>query len=229
MPAPLHIVVVEDHAALREMTVDALAQPGWQVTGFESAEALCEACAALPIDIAVLDLNLPGEDGLSLARRLRERKPEVGIVMLTVRDSVAQRVAGYEHGADIYLPKPTSSAELVAAVAALARRLVPVRLPSEMPKLDVQAGVLHTAKGTLALRGAETALLRALALAPDGLLESWQLLDVLQKPFDEDGKRQLAVIVTRLRAKLEAHGLATPAIRSERGIGYRLVLPLTLA
>lgn len=228
MAAALRLLIVEDNDALRETLAEVLAARGYRVEAVGSAEEVPEICAGCH-DIAILDLNLPGEDGLSLAARLRRVRPGIGIVMLTVRDRLGDKLAGYDNGADLYLPKPVAPDELLAALAALARRLVPATLPPDVPRLDLQAGVLRTVNGPLVLRGTETALLRALVLAPDGLLESWQLLEALQKPVDEDGKRQLAVIITRLRAKLEAHGLPAPTIRSERGIGYRLVLPLTLA
>ncbi len=227
MAAARRLLIVEDHDALRETLVEVLASAGHSVLAVESAEAAVGLPGCPRFDIAILDLNLPGEDGLSLAARLRRAQPGIGIILLTVRDSVADKVAGYDGGADLYLPKPVAPEELIASVAALARRLVPTPRGSQV-QLDPQAGVLRTENGPLRLRESETTLLAALALAPDHRLEFWQLLEVLGRPLEETGKRQLAVIVTRLRAKLEAHGLPSPSIRAERGMGYRLAFPLTI-
>lgn len=227
MSRTVNIVVVEDHAALREMTVAALAVAGWQVRGFDSAEALYEARDAQTIDIAVLDLNLPGEDGLALARRLRERQPGIGIVMLTVRDRVEQRVAGYEHGADIYLPKPAASAELVAAVAALARRIVPRTDAPAGCELDLAAGQLRGPERTVTLLESEAVLLRAFALAPEGRLETWQMQELLGE--ETASLAAIAIRISRLRKKLAAAGAPKEALRAIRGQGYRLFADLRIA
>jgi DNA-binding response OmpR family regulator len=118
---PLNVVVVEDHDVLREVTLDALRVQGYHVQGVDCAEALGD----LPFqpDLYIVDLNLPGEDGISLSRRLRAAQPEVGIIMTTARNSIAAKVEGYASGADIYLTKPCSLEELLAAVRSLARRL----------------------------------------------------------------------------------------------------------
>lgn len=227
MAAALDVLIVEDHDALRDALAEVLGGAGHRVIAVGSAEAVAELPPAWCSDIAILDLNLPGEDGLSLAIRLRRAQPGIGIVMLTTRASLADKLAGYDSGADLYLPKPVAPAELLAAVAALSRRLAPP-VPADAPRLDLQAGVLHTQRGPIALRAAEVTLLRALTLAPDHRLESGKLLEVLGKPVDDTGKRHLAVVFTRLREKLEMRGLPKPAIRAERGVGYRLTVDLII-
>ncbi|KAB7624167.1 response regulator transcription factor [Alkalilimnicola sp. S0819] len=227
MAALCRILIVEDNDALRETLSEVLSEQGFAVAAIASAEELSES-QPQRTDIAILDLNLPGEDGLSLAARLRRIQPGIGIIILTVRNAVSDRLAGYDSGADLYLPKPITPEELLAALRALARRLVAARTHPDTPRLDVPAAVLHTTEGPLSLRKAETTLLRALALAPEGLLETWQLLEALGKPLDEYGRRQLAVLVTRLRARLEAHGLPAPFLRAERGVGYRLLFEIQL-
>lgn len=227
MAAPLNILLVEDHDALREVTREVLGAEGHRVLALNCAEDVAELPAGWQADIAVLDLNLPGEDGLSLARRLRQIQPGIGIVMFTVRQRLDDRLAGYDHGADIYLTKPTDAKELCATVAALGRRLQKTGTGSEDCRLDLSGQTLHTPQGLLALRPAELALLQALALAPEHSLESWQLLERLGKPCDAQGKAQLEVTISRLRSRLEAHG-APNAIRAERGKGYRLCLKIVL-
>lgn len=226
MSRALNIVVVEDHDALREMTVTALSRPGWNTFGRESAEALYETPDTPAIDIALLDLNLPGEDGLALAQRLRERQPGIGIIMLTARDRIEQRVAGYEHGADIYLTKPAATEELVAAVAALARRLRSSRHEQAAFRLDAAAGLLYGPTQSISLLESETKVLRALALAPDGKLETWQLQEVLGD--DSTSRLAVAIRISRLRKKLHEIGAPDDSLRAIRGTGYRLLIELQI-
>ncbi|WP_295455743.1 helix-turn-helix domain-containing protein [uncultured Thiodictyon sp.] len=123
MDSGLNIIVVEDHDDLREATVEALRGLGHAARGLTCAEALDAELRAAPADLLVLDLNLPGEDGISLARRMRVAWPAMGIIMVTVREQVRSKIEGYDSGADLYLTKPTSIGELEAAIGALARRL----------------------------------------------------------------------------------------------------------
>jgi DNA-binding NarL/FixJ family response regulator len=119
----LEIVVVEDNAALLAVTLHTLRLAGHRVRGVESAEEFLAGINPQSVDVAVIDLNLGGRDGIWLAQQLRAACPRVGIVMATARVTLQERLAGYEIGADIYLPKPVEPRELVAAVQALGRRL----------------------------------------------------------------------------------------------------------
>ncbi len=224
-----NLLVVEDHQGLREVTVDILASQGHRVAGVDSAESFDELPLDFPIDIAILDLNLPGEDGLALAKRLRQIKPDIGIIMVTVRHALSEKLAGYAHGADLYLTKPTEPQELCAAVQALAHRLtLATPKTSTVLTLDLAARMLHTPDGIVELRVSEANILHALALAPDNTLETWQLIATLGKPVDEESKAQLQVVLSRLRTKFIGHGAATNPIRAERGKGYQLRLQLPL-
>lgn len=229
-PTPLlKLLVVEDHMALLDVTVETLAAQGHAVVGISSAEAMDEVPAGFVPDIAILDLNLPGEDGLSLARRLRQAQPRIGIVMVTARHTLAHKLAGYEHGADIYLTKPTAPEELCATVQALAQRLQPMAAAQPAVfALDMASKLLATPQGDVALRSAEATLLHALALAPDNTLAHWQALEKLGKPVDELGKAQLEVLVSRLRRKLLDHGAPAMPIRALRGVGYQLYVQLVV-
>lgn len=104
MSTCLNILVIEDHDDLRELTVEVLNQQGHHAVGFPGAEELNDVFSGF--DLLIVDLNLPGEDGLSLARRFRLALPDAGIVMVTAREQAADKVRGYESGADIYLTKP---------------------------------------------------------------------------------------------------------------------------
>lgn len=228
----LSVLVVEDHEALRETMIETLEAHGFRAIGTDCAESVCELCDDHGFDIAVLDLNLPGEDGLTLARRLRTVQPELGIVMVTARHQLTDKILGYEHGADLYLSKPVEAEELCLAIQALARRLKPrtgARSGTFAYVLDRQARTLTCPLGRVTLTADETILLQALVLAPDQAMESWQLLDVLGRELSEHGKKQLEVLVSRLRGKLKARGVDGPLIRAERGRGYRLCVGVRLS
>jgi DNA-binding response OmpR family regulator len=118
----LNIVVVEDHDDLRELTCLALSHRGHHVVGLSCAEELEDQAGGGPVDVFVIDLNLPGEDGISLTQRLRHVYPLVGIVMLTARSQNKDKVLGYDSGADLYMTKPVNFEELCAAIQSFARR-----------------------------------------------------------------------------------------------------------
>lgn len=231
MATPLNILVVEDHDALRAVTVEVLRMQGHAVMEAASAEALDELSPERRFDVAVLDLNLPGEDGFSLAARLRKACPGIGIVMVTVRHALDDKLTAYQHGADVYLTKPTDPTELCAVVQALQRRLVRDAAADEAAGglcLDVGKARLVSNEASVSLRMPEARVLQALVLAPNGFLEHWQLMQILAKPVDEQGKAQLEVLVSRLRTKLHQLGAQAPAIRAERGRGYRLCVEVRL-
>ena len=117
------ILIVEDNNSLRAVMTEVLQQHGCAVQAVADAESLCESVAVSLFDMALLDLNLPGENGLSLSKRLRQIFPRLGIIMVTARTQVSDKVCGYESGADIYLTKPVEVTELIASVQALGRRL----------------------------------------------------------------------------------------------------------
>ena len=231
----LNIVIVEDNAALRESLVDVLAAEDHHVAAFESAEGFLANCSIGSVDILLLDLNLPGEDGVSLARRLREDWPGLGIIMLTARGAPAERSVGYESGADIYLTKPSSAPELTASIRALARRLNNDRRGLASPPETSAAPLVLNRKtmtllgrhGTQALTASETALLEAFATAPDNRLDVDSILRMgpASAPVS---KAALGVKIVRLRKKLIAAGAEGQPLHVVRTWGYQLSVPLTL-
>jgi DNA-binding response OmpR family regulator len=220
------IAVIEDHDVLREMTVDVLRQAHWGVKGYDSAESFCEAHQVYPVDVVVLDVQLPGEDGWSLAARLRARQPEVGIVMLTVCDAVHQRVHGYAQGADIYLAKPLAGEELVAVVSALLRRARRLSSSGAALSLDLARCELRGPGAVVPLHEPEVALLRAFAMAADHTLDTWQVQEMAGA--DETTRLAVAIRMSRLRKKLLQAGAGDPVLRAVRGRGYRLLVELTV-
>ena len=219
------VLLIEDHDALREATLNVICQAGFDAVGVACAEDVDDTpLAGLP-ELYVIDLNLPGEDGMSLAARLRASQPKAGIVMTTARTGVDDRVAGYAVGADLYLPKPVEPKELVAALRALAARL---------QREEAEQGLLLHGR-TLLLRGpsgqrrlaeAEVRLLAALANARDRTLERWQVAVQLDPTNEHLAVDSLQNRISLLRRKIAACGIEGESLRAVRGSGYRLCVPL---
>lgn len=229
----LRLLVVEDNLAYREVLSETLEAAGHHVVGLDCAEDVCELPFEWSFDMALLDLNLPGEDGLSLAKRLRHTCPDMGIIMVTARGALDQRCLGYECGADLYLTKPVDVTELLAAIQSLDRRLNKSEPKDGYHTLElaIEAGQLISSEPEcrVGLNWREVSLLQKLALAPGHELETWQLVEVLDDEFGSRAKQNLEVILSRLRSKLRQNGIDRPIIRARRGIGYRLCLPLRIA
>lgn len=228
MAAPLKIVLVEDHMNLREILANYLSQEGHYVTQAADAEEMDEALAKAEVDIVVLDLNLPGEDGISIARRLKRIRPKIFIIMLTARQRPEDRVKGYESGADLYITKPSSALELSAAIHSFNRRRRADQSNQSAIRLHVQRREL-IGQGSMPLNSVEMVLLKALSQAPEQRLEYFRLLELFDADMDAKGKSALEVHVTRLRKKLVEVGAQPPAIRAIRNEGYQLVEPITLS
>lgn len=217
----LSILIVEDHDALREITGDFLTEMGHEVRGAPDAETMDEILAHWTPDIVILDVNLPGEDGHSVCRRLRAVRPHLGIVMLTARAAAADRVAGYDGGADVYLAKPTAHEELAAVLQSLGRRIRPPDVAQALA-LSEEARELRGPDGAAPLSEAEMVVLRALSTAPGRQLAHWQLMEALGLEADAEAKAALEVRLVRLRKKMAQVGAPEAALQSIRGVGYRL-------
>ena len=227
----LNIIVVEDDDPLRELMVSVLRAEGHQVTGLEDAEALDDEGGSTPIDLLVTDLNLPGESGLSLARRFREAQPGSGVIMVTALDQTADKVSGYEHGADVYLTKPIEPIELVAAVRSFSRRHQEMHAPQEDDSalmVDQNRLTLSGKSGSISITRDEVLILSGLARAAGHMLESWQLFELLGIDSDSYTKSALEVRIVRLRKKLVEAGYDRESIKSIRGKGYQLCQPVRI-
>lgn len=226
---PLHIAVVEDNDTLRDLLVSYLRQPGRRVHGADCGEMLNQLLSEYPLDIVVLDLNLPYEDGLSIARRLRGSHPQIKLIMLTARVRPVDRTTGYDAGADVYLTKPTNVVELEAVVRNLAGRhqRVPVAVGFV---LNRHAQVLTSPlQRQTVLTATETAILEQLALAPAEGADAEHLLEALRRNGNPQLSRDnLAVTMSRLRHKVETQLGAEQLIQTVRHYGYRLTQPLVV-
>lgn len=224
--APLNLLIVEDNDDLRDSLADALGTRGHHVVALDCAEAVPEQAELTRLDLAIVDLNLPGEDGLALAQRLREAQPGLGVIMLTARAQSSDKVAGYEHGADIYLTKPVSLQELAGAVQALGRRLKPAGHDGGL-ELDTRRLCLIGADGSVtALKPQEAALLAAFVRAPQQRLEHWQIAGLLGMPDHDINKPALELHIVRLRKKLPGGTDDCSPIKAIRGWGYQLCVAL---
>ncbi len=225
------IIIVEDYGILREELTHFLNLHGYQTSGVNCGLALDDWLMdrGRPPDIAIIDLNLPGEDGLSISRRLRQAYPRMGLIILTGRKLPADRISGYDSGADIYLSKPISGEELVAALRSLQRRLHPE--PKPVWRLARQSCTITSPCGTCStLSPLESAILCALAASIDKTVDSSQLMLLCNDKAAELEKNYLEVAISRLRRKLAPlqPDLDFPLIRAIRGKGYQLLIPLEI-
>lgn len=230
-----HIAVVDDEPEITRLLADYLARHGFRVTELPSGSALLELMAADPPALVLLDLGLPGEDGFTIARRLREHWP-CGLIIVSGRVDAVDRIVGLEVGADDYVSKPFDLRELLARVKAVLRRTSPEGAAAAAPSretatllfsgfhFDLSARTLHDAQGhEIELTTGEFDLLAAFARHPGRVLSRDFLLETTRGreagPYD----RTIDVQVGRLRKKLEPDADPPRIIKSVRGAGYVLV------
>ncbi len=230
------LLVVDDDVRLRELLNRYLTEQGFQVIAVADAQAMDKALARNVIDLVVLDLMLPGEDGLSICRRLRATTPALPIVMLTAKGDEIDRIVGLEMGADDYLPKPFSPRELVARVNAVLRRRGPAAPPGSPDpaaasvvvvfgefSLSLGTRTLTRADKPVALTTGEFSLLKVLASNPRTPLSRDKLMELARgrelEPFD----RSIDVQVSRLRKLIEADPATPRFIQTVWGFGYVFV------
>lgn len=227
MPTRLSILVVEDNDDLRETTLQVLRDEGHHATGVGSAEDLPELTGRF--DLMLVDLNLPGEDGLALAARVRRTQPHIGIIMVTARRLPDDRRRGYDCGADIYIAKPVSFEELCSAVSALARRLKPDVVQWRGLRLNAQRSLLiGMVEQVINLSPRESMVLVSFCRAPEQRLELWQLIEILGTQNASDPKAALELHMVRLRKKLQQAGAQGAALQAIRGWGYQLSCELVI-
>lgn len=220
---PIQVAVCEDNDALRDILVSVLPKFGLRVFGVGSAEALDRLLQEREIDIVVLDLGLPGEDGLSAAARLRRERPSLGIVMLTARALLDDRIRGMNQGADLYFVKPVDMAELAASLASLHRRVLQLKARPRQPwRLARGRGVLEAPSGVaINLTESECLILARLFQSPGLPLDREELVSALAWPSDIKVYQRLASIISRLRAKVvEAVPEEAFPLRTIHGTGY---------
>ena len=218
----MRVVVVEDHQDLRQAFLDGLSRQGIDAQGVSCGEELDECMTAGKVDLIILDINLPGESGFEIAKRVRLADYSINIIMLSARTSEEDRLLGYESGADFYLCKPISLSELSAAVNAVKRRLEARAQNEAGLRLSVGSLRMTSEVGSVELTRSDVSLLKALALAPDNRLPYWRLFEVTEREANEQAKGQLELQIYRLRKKMAEIGISENFVRSVRSEGYQL-------
>ena len=233
-----HLLVVDDDRDIRQLVGDYLQRNGYRVSLAADGSGMQETLATTHIDLIVLDLMLPGDDGLTLCRKLRAAPETAGlpILMLTARGDAVDRIVGLEMGADDYLPKPFEPRELLARIRNILRRAHarPEREPSHAPRhrfagwlLDTGLRQLTSPEGVVVpLSGAEYRMLLTFLEHPQRVLNRDRIMDLTRgrdaDPFD----RSIDLQISRLRQKLGDDARAPVLIKTVRNEGYILATPV---
>ncbi|MEN9984872.1 MAG: hypothetical protein RI925_374 [Pseudomonadota bacterium] len=239
MDTPDHLLVVDDDRDIRELLTNYLTRNGFRATAVADGRAMRAALAAHAFDLVVLDVMLPGEDGLTLCRELRARS-NLPILMLTARGDDLDRIVGLEMGADDYLPKPFNPRELLARIKAVLRRArsLPDNLHAPQHSfarfdgwtLNFDTRTLHDPAGeAVELSGAEFRLLKIFVERPHRVLNRDQLMDLLHGRDTEPFDRSIDVQVSRLRQRLGDDAREARLIKTVRGEGYVFTAPVSLS
>lgn len=227
-----HILVVDDDERIRSLLRRFLMRNGFLVTTASDAAHARRLLSGLDFDLIVLDVMMPGEDGFTLTRDLRQRMA-TPILLLTAKGETGDRIEGFESGADDYLPKPFEPRELLLRIAAILRRMPtpeargPKFLSLGQLRYDADKGELWQGESPLRLTGTEQALLRRLADTPRQPVSRAALIEDLgRSPVEEPGEnseRAIDVQITRLRRKIEPDPKEPRYLQTVRGTGYMLV------
>jgi two-component system, OmpR family, response regulator len=230
---PEHLLIVDDDPQIGTMLSEYFSAQGYRVTAVPDGAEMAQILAETKVDLILLDLHLPGEDGLMLARRVRTDS-QIPIIMLTAAGQEIDRVLGLEMGADDYIAKPFNIREVYARVKAVLRRAKPVLVSPDSAdgkkpgryafagwELSMRSRRLRSPQGeSIPLTNAEFSLLAAFVQRPSRVLSREQLLDFSRVHSDEVFDRAIDVQVLRLRRKIEADPQNPQIIKTERGAGY---------
>jgi two-component system phosphate regulon response regulator OmpR len=243
----VRILAVDDEPDIRDLLEEYLDSQGYQVTTAENGVAMRRILEQQTFDLVLMDINMPGEDGLSLARFLREHH-RVGIIMLTAAADVVDRIVGLEMGADDYVTKPFDPRELLARIKSVLRRSAGsaadmdnnaqsssaaspaadvagdrVRFGRCMLDMDAHKLFLHDSGEEVAITSMEFDLLKAFATRPNRVLSRDQLLDLAHNRDWEPFDRSIDIRIARLRRKIEPDPAKPQTIKTVRGAGYIFV------
>ncbi|WP_144837874.1 response regulator [Leclercia adecarboxylata] len=236
-----HILVVDDDRDIRELIVDYLLKSGYRATGAANGKEMRTVLDKQAVDLVVLDIMMPGDDGLTLCRQLRSgQHKDLPILMLTARHDDMDRILGLEMGADDYVVKPFVARELLARIKAIMRRfrtLPPNLQVTEAGRiiafgdwqLDTSARHLLDPTGTIvALSGAEYRLLRVFVDHPQRVLTRDQLLNFTQGRDAELFERSIDLLVSRVRQRLNEDARTPLYIKTVRSEGYVFSMPVSI-
>ncbi|KCZ45291.1 MULTISPECIES: response regulator [unclassified Hyphomonas] len=224
MPEAAHILVVDDDDRIRELLKRFLSREGYRVTAASDAESARRLMGTMAFDMAILDVMMPGEDGLSLLSGIRDGvSRETPVLLLTARGEASDRIEGLKRGADDYLAKPFEPEELSLRCAAILRRSHKETPPEEVEMsglvFNAARGELKSGDDRVRLTDAELQLLTALAARAGEPVSREELAQITSAGME----RSVDVQVTRLRRKIEPNPKEPIHIQTVRGIGYRLM------
>jgi two-component system KDP operon response regulator KdpE len=225
-PAPLRLLIIDDEVQIRRLLRITLESGGYEVREADSGQVGLVETAAVQPDGIILDLGLPDLDGIDVLKRLRE-VTQVPVLVLTVRDRAEDKIAALDAGADDYLTKPFNGFELLARLRAILRRSRPA---TELPvvcfgeiEVDLPARLVRRSGKEVHLTTREYAFLRLLVQHRGKVITHRQILREIWGPNSEKNNHYLRVFITHLRQKLEADPHTPKYLRTEPGIGYRLM------
>lgn len=235
VPVP-HLLVLDDDPAVRALVEDYLGNNDFRVSGLADGSQLLAILRAQVLDLVLLDLRLPGEDGMQLLRQVRSES-QIPVIILTGRIEEADRVMGLELGADDYLTKPFSPRELLARIRTVLRRThagvevhgAPVCRAYRLPgwELNLRTRKLTAQDGqAVALSNGEFNLLAALLATANRVVSRDQLIEMSRRYDNEVYDRAIDVQILRLRRKIERNPAEPQIILTERGVGYRIAVPV---
>ncbi|MGL4312220.1 MAG: response regulator [Paracoccaceae bacterium] len=224
-----HLLIVDDDERIRGLLQKFLSRNGYLVSTARDAAQARRLLAGLEFDMIVLDVMMPGEDGITLTRDMRA-KLGTPILLLTAKGETSERIEGLEAGADDYLPKPFEPKELLLRIAAILRRVPQGRPENRGPKVlhlgavryDVDRGEMWRGEEQVRLTGTESALMRIFAARPGEAVSRTKLVEDLGGGRDAAQERAVDVQITRLRRKLEEDPKQPRYLQTVRGSGYML-------
>ena len=227
-----HILVVDDEPEIRDMLDEYLVKQGYRVSTAGDGTQMLEVFDSTPVHLVLLDVNMPGEDGFTLARELREHHT-VGIIMLTSASEVVDKVVGLEVGADDYVTKPFEPRELLARIKSVLRRMASEPILQNAGPATVAFGAFTLNVDTrklfdsnddeIELTSMEFDLLKAFADNPNRVLERDRLLDLAGRRDGDPFDRSIDIRVSRLRRKVEIDPKKPQIIKTVHGVGYMFV------
>lgn len=230
-----HLLIVDDDERIRTLLQKFLMRNGFLVSAARDAAHARRLLGGLEFDLIVLDVMMPGEDGLSLTRAVRETH-DTPVLLLTAKGEANDRIEGLEAGADDYLPKPFEPKELLLRINAILRRVPKVDEGGERPKIlhlgavryDVERGEMWRGEEQVRLTATESALMRIFSTCPGEALSRSKLVEDLGRGAGKDGaqaqERAVDVQITRLRRKIETDPKQPRYLQTVRGAGYMLAV-----
>ena len=226
-----HLLIVDDDERIRSLLQQFLVQSDYLVSTAENAEQAITLLSAIEFDLIILDVMMPGQDGISFTAKLRNLKNKTPILLLTARGETKDRIKGLEAGADDYLPKPFEPKELLLRINAILRRMADLKEEQIMPKTlnfgnlkyDVARNELWKGKDQIRLTTTESQLMKIFTSALGEPISRANLVTSLGKAVSLAQDRAIDVQITRLRRKIEVNPSKPRYLQTVRGAGYMLL------